>query len=141
MQDRFKFKAYIKHDDSLNGIYYLESFTINQYVTTNGYVSTYEYFINISTECGIYCPFIPLEDIILMRCIGLKDSTGKLIYEGDILKFSEYDNILYTSKTAWFNREYILVFESLCGRARLNASMCKELNIIGNIHENKGLKN
>lgn len=83
-------------------------------------------------------------NIIVMRCTGLRDKNGKLIYEGDIVKewFGETGTyqVIYENSTASF------IFSNLNDEdydydLRQNPDLFpdQDLKIIGNIHENPEL--
>ena len=87
-----------------------------------------------------------IEDVITMQCTGLKDKNGKLIYEGDIVKFyfdrdkvigviawdNEHQVGFYVNTTDYFKDKYITNYDFLCGF---------NYEVIGNIYENKELLN
>ena len=67
---------------------------------------------------------------------GLKDKNGKEIYEGDILYViseDEYAFILWDIETA----KYVIEFRGWC--ADFDNYYGKELEVIGNIYDNKNL--
>lgn len=76
------------------------------------------------------------DDYILMQYIGINDKNGKEIYEGDIIKDSYYDN---KGKISFANCCYgIFAGKSYDGDILFYA-MSKDLEVIGNIHENPEL--
>lgn len=85
------------------------------------------------------------EDLIIEQCTGLRDINGKLIYEGDIVRFVKQRGY-YTQKGAIYTIEFG-VFR-FCGfgwrncpehdvEFALTESAAKKCEIIGNIHEQK----
>lgn len=90
------------------------------------------------------------KEFVIEQCTGLKDKNGKLIYEGDIVRFEIVDDESVLGKT--FERICEICFGKgdysysfVCkndayyrGYALLSSILCQEIEnieIIGNIHE------
>lgn len=77
---------------------------------------------------------------------GLTDKNGKMIFEGDIGKFKRFENsyigkIVYNQKTAGFEFWWNVVVGAYGEKATYtaNLSVCDEIEIISNIHDNPEL--
>lgn len=139
MNNRFKFRVFISDkENSKNSL--TRMFKVHSLHTGTNKVI-------ITSSHGNYS--IKLENNVLMQCTGLRDKNGRLIYEGDIVRFKDCNDILvinYQEEMACFapqfycNGEYgdRLWFDDY------DSSECQfhksnNFEIIGNIYENKEL--
>ena len=120
MNDRFKFRVYLKAHKQMCNVHTLHTGTNKVIISTR--------YGNSSVQINDYN--------ILMQSTGLKDKNGKLIYEGDIVKKQEWQDEYKLGVVFWddmwghFDVTKMSMF-SLVNRAE----------VIGNIYENKELLN
>lgn len=127
MNDRFKFRWYSK--------IYNEMCDVNCIEPNNEFVNFQQgKFNDISTR-------INLGNGVLMQCTGLKDKNGKLIYEGDIVKFKNTDNKYYIGTIKYTDEDvlFCLSYRNENNRDDWDYVSKYRLEVIGNIYENKEL--
>lgn len=130
IQDRLKIRVWDKRKNN-----YIEDFVFN-FINKSPYI-TVEYFDNEYA----YTHTFEEDEIIIEQCVGLKDKNGKLIYEGDIFEaevLNSFDGDELIGKrirgqVSWFDIEGCFSFASY------QPSDLFEIEVIGNIHENKNL--
>lgn len=136
MQDRFKFRLYDKAIGEM--VYDVCVGFIKDYGKTDDWVCA-------DTSCGqITYRGDKLKDIVLMQCTGLKDINGKLIYEGDIIKYLYYNPERYSKWIVVFNPDTLefgtrgygyIGYQRLTSYSIFN----NKVEVIGNIYENPEL--
>ena len=94
--------------------------------------------LNIDTD-GLFIPFS--DGLPLMQFTGLSDKSGTEIYEGDIVRFSDYwfgDNKIKKSieKIEWDSKEACYTWELTQTGYKDGPEWCE---VIGNIYENPEL--
>lgn len=126
MQDRLKYRVFDKRDNKFKNILGY-TFSLN-----------YPELIHIQWANGTYETCVCLKDLVFCQCTGLKDKNGKLIYEGDIVKFKYFDRT-YKLGRIDFDKElgmFQLIHLSVEKWDYLDEF---KLEIIGNIYESPEL--
>ncbi len=124
MQDRFKFRVWHVPTKTMYEVY---EFTKDFIKATPDLVVT-----SIRT--------LKTKDCILIQCTGLKDKNGKLIYEGNVVKYMYYNPKRYTKWTVVFDQNTLEfgLKNSYGGYLRITrySILNNKVEIIGNIYEN-----
>ena len=92
---------------------------------------------NIMTQQGVVC-YREIKDVELMLCSGLRDKNGKLIFQGDILKF-KFGNRYKNGQVEYFKTTWSVKGAKIINRAEVGGALIclhKDSEIIGNIYEN-----
>ena len=118
--DRFKFRAWDKEENGMS-----KPFTINELALTTA------------------IPKYVIDNYIIMQCTGLKDRNGKLIFEGDIARFTEGEAVGLVWEVVWCLS--LVCFHLHCREngviLRASSSRGMDGEIIGNTYEHRGLLN
>ena len=138
MNDIFKFRIFDKEFDQ-----YINPDETDYYIDSNGRVileiesiaenGVVEFkYIDIAEENDIYA---------VERCTGLRDKNGRLIYEGDILQYTDTHGFKIRQEVVWENdnARFTHVVEDGLGLgyrlSPLEKEICALKEIVGNIHE------
>ena len=134
MNDRFKFRVWNKEQNRFH-----HSFCCD--ITASGTL-----VISQGIEGKKY--IVDDDNYVVQQCTGLKDKNGKLIYEGDIIEFTDNVNIngskTHIAKVEHREEFNAYMYHAECmGWYTINPSQNKlfKVKVIGNIYENKELLN
>ena len=133
MNDRYKYRVWDKENKCMHYPTRYSNFAV-----VNGTVVKIESYPTAkSAYLGKRIAW-EFNDAVIIQCTSLKDKNGKLIYEGDIVKFKN-ELLGKPKQIIWDECHYILkdTFIILCDMEIKQFG----LEVIGNIYENKELLN
>lgn len=131
MNDRFKFRCYNKFQEKI--------FEVKSMSYIDGIVKRIE--VQDEEKILIFDEWQNnIDNTILMQCTGLKDKNGKLIYEGDIVKFN-FDTDEIKAVVSWDDKEligfYLNTTDYFKDKYVTDYDFYKnDYEVIGNIYEN-----
>lgn len=131
--DRFKFRVWDKKKNSFNSA--IDFWAIDEFGDLRECGDERYYQWNI---------YVNEKDYIVEQCTGLKDKNGQLIYEGDVVAYSFFDDDDFDKP-----ENLLIVWDKIDAKfhTSLNCyygtdplkSSDMSLTVIGNIHENPEL--
>lgn len=127
MQDRFRFRTwYTDYDGTQEMLYDTQA--------------TYD-FMRGTYHHGDFQEVLDDKNCINMQCTGRKDKNGKLIFEGDIVKFRNIDNKYYIGTIKYTDEDalFCLSYKNENNRDDWDYVSKYRLEVIGNIYENPEL--
>ena len=130
MQDRFEFRCWDKENKRF--LHHL-SFDLSP----KGIL-----ILSFAIEGKKYLDVNDTDRYVLMQCTGLKDKSGKLIYEGDVINIwcknltkNQISEVKFCKERAAFTFDYFTDYGNI-----VPCTMEKtEIEVIGNIYENPEL--
>jgi len=131
--DRFKFRVFVKSEDRL--ITDVTGFVID---LKKEKIRIFR--MNPDMKDGMSSELFMLDDVVIMQCTGLKDKSGTLIYEGDIVRFKEqnYKDSEVISREVYFDDE-LCEFGIRYSNALFHGQFSHEFEVIGNTHKHAHL--
>lgn len=134
MNDRLKFRVW----DNENNEYLDEAYPSSMYSDGNLYAFEEKYDA-ISNE-KVALLEIPNNRLIVEQCTGLRDKNGKLIYEGDVLQYTDTNGFKIQQEVVWDseNARFAHVVDWGCFDrtfSPLEQEICALKEVVGNIHE------
>ena len=130
MQDRFKFR--VVYYNNVEKKYFIFEPDL---ISADGTARAYAYGESGADEY--------YDTVTLNQCTGLKDKNGKLVYEGDIVKFN-YDTDEIKAVISWDDKEligfYLNTTDYFKDKYVTDYDFYKDVyEVIGNIYENPEL--
>ena len=87
--------------------------------------------IAINEDGGLCSPMVrKVEDFTIEQCTGIRDRTGRMIYEGDVVEVKPWRGQIGHMNHRWY------AFDGCCA-VELPTIDANKIEIVGNVHEVK----